>query len=225
MNLKNLTLALASLALAFILAACSETGTASDGLQNQDNGGTPEVSSSSEEAPAPEPSSSSVYVPPAPSSSSKARSSSSVYVPPSSSSVAQEPEAIIITLTGFVQNVAQDALGGAIDPRIKALTYAYRAGDLLKADSSKLLLSVEDVTNWTGSVADTMDISYAGAYPDSLYTVIRINDADLTSEDIVMNCAIGFNASKIFKDASYTGMSCANPNSVDVTFNAKFIRK
>jgi hypothetical protein len=181
------------------------------------------TASSSSESPS---SSSSIDVPPTPSSSSEApSSSSSVYVPPSSSSVALEPDAIVITLTNFVQNVAQDALGGAIDPRIKALTYAYRAGDLLKADTSKLLLNAEDRTTWTGSVADTMNISYAGAYPDSLYAIIRVNDADITSQDLVMNCQIGFNATEIYRNARYTGISCANPNSVDVTVDAKFIRK
>jgi len=123
---------------------------------------------------------------------------SSSSITPSSSS-ATKPSKIIIELTSYSEEAVLDA-GGYGDPKITVNVKSYVGDAVAKNVTTKILLDKEDITSWSGSVKDTVEV-----YPTADKIVIQpiILDKDVLSDDDVSPPAKQISASQIYVGNSF----------------------
>jgi hypothetical protein len=122
------------------------------------------------------------------SSSIRRYSSSSVFTGFSSSSatVISEDKSLarsamlILNLIYYEEYGTHDGLNTYADPRIYFYVETYSQSMLVAKDTTRLMLSRNDIQVWSGSVADTL---YIEAGVDSLVIIPKVFDSDLLIND------------------------------------------
>jgi len=149
------------------------------------------------------------------------RPSSSSVTQPSSSSAALPPNALEITLTAYKELSPLDAIGYG-DPRISFRVRDYAEKSLQGDVTTKILLSRDDITEWAGTVRDTVTIR---TFADSIIVnPIVIDDDSPFNDENVSPPGVYILKSNIRDGVSTNNIESKN-DKVSVTYRLRFFRR